>query len=86
MTEASSAVNNSLADRPSRPLADGEVLSLGKTRVRWLDTPHLPHGWDCGYLFEETTATLLCGDVFTQPGAAHDPLTEGGRSAEPEAE
>lgn len=65
-----------LADRPARPLADGEVLSLGSKRVRWLDAPHLPHGWECGYLFEETTATLLCGDLFTQPGAEHAPVTE----------
>lgn len=66
-----------LADRPARPLADGEVVSLGRSRVRWLDAPHLPHGWDCGYLLEETTGTLLCGDLFTQPGAKHAPVTEG---------
>jgi flavorubredoxin len=66
-----------LADRPSRPLGDGEVLELGKARLRWIDTPHLPHGWDCGYLFEETTGTLLCGDLFTQPGADNPPVTEG---------
>jgi glyoxylase-like metal-dependent hydrolase (beta-lactamase superfamily II) len=66
-----------LADRPARPMADGEVLSLGGKRVRWLDAPHLPHAWECGYLFEETTGTLLCGDLFTQPGADHAPLTEG---------
>ncbi|MEQ8460273.1 MAG: MBL fold metallo-hydrolase [Sandaracinaceae bacterium] len=64
------------ADRESRGMADGEVLSLGRHRVRWLDTPHLPHGWDCGYLFEETTGTLLCGDLLTQPGASHAPITE----------
>lgn len=68
---------NDLADRPARPLADGEVLDLGPMRVRWLDAPHLPHGWDCGYLFEETTKTLLCGDLFTQPGADHEAVTEG---------
>ena len=44
--------------------------------MRWLDTPHLPHGWECGYLFEETTRTLLCGDLFTQGGAEHAPTTE----------
>jgi flavorubredoxin len=65
------------ADRPARALADGETLSLGRTRVRWLDAPHLPHGWECGYLFEETGGTLFCGDVFTQPGAEHAPLTTG---------
>ena len=68
---------NDLADRPPRPLADGEVLDLGGKRVRWLDAPHLPHAWECGYLFEETTATLLCGDLFTQPGAKHAPVTGG---------
>jgi flavorubredoxin len=64
-----------LADRPPAALADGETKSLGKRRVRWLDAPHLPHGWDCGFLFEETTATLLCGDLFTQPGSGTEPLT-----------
>lgn len=68
---------NDLADREPRALADGEVLALGRARVRWLDAPHLPHGWECGYLYEETTATLLCGDLFTQPGSRHEPLTTG---------
>jgi len=67
---------NDLADRPARALADGETLSLGRARVRWLDAPHLPHGWECGYLFEESERTLLCGDLFTQPGADHPPLRE----------
>jgi flavorubredoxin len=58
------------ASRPPRPpLADGEVLDLGGKRLRWVDTPHVPHGWDAGVLFEETTATLLCGDLFTHVGA-----------------
>src|SRR5262249_42042475 len=52
-------------------------LSLGKKKVRWLDAPHLPHNWECGYMFEATTRTLLCGDLFTQGGADHPPLTEG---------
>ena len=64
-----------VADRPARPLADGETLSLGRMRVRWLDAPHLPHGWECGYLMELSTRTLLCGDLFTQPGAGDDPVT-----------
>lgn len=64
------------AARPARALADGEVLELGKHQVRWLDTPHVPHGWECGYLFEERTRTLLCGDLFTQGGAEHVPVTE----------
>lgn len=63
------------ADRPARALADDEELSLGRHVVRWVDTPHLPHAWECGHLFEKTTRTLFCGDLFTQGGAEHDPLT-----------
>jgi len=59
---------NDLADRPPRALADGEVLDLGGKRVRHIDTPHVPHGWDARVLFEETTETLLCGDLFTHLG------------------
>jgi len=68
---------NDIAIRPARALADGEVLELGSKRVRWFDAPHLPHGWDCGFLFEETTRTLFSGDLFTQPGAEHKAVTEG---------
>jgi flavorubredoxin len=57
-----------LADRPPRALADGEVVDLGGKRVRWIDTPHVPHGWESGLMFEETTGTLLCGDLFTRTG------------------
>ncbi len=64
------------AERAPRPLADGETLAIGTRRVRWLDTPHLPHAWECGFLFEEKTRTLLCGDLFTQGGADNPPLTE----------
>jgi flavorubredoxin len=67
---------NDLADRPPRPLADGEILSLGRHSVRWFDAPHLPHAWECGYLMEEQTRTLLCGDLFTQGGANQPALTE----------
>jgi flavorubredoxin len=59
---------NDFADRPPRVLADGEVIDLGGKRVRFIDTPHTPHGWDAGVLYEETTRTLLCGDLFTQLG------------------
>ena len=54
-----------LASRPPRPLADGEVLDIGGHRLRWLDTPHVPHSWDAGAMFDETTGTLFCGDLFT---------------------
>ena len=67
---------NDVADRPARALADGETLSLGRHAVRWFDTPHLPHAWECGFLLETRTRTLLCGDLFTQGGAEHAPLTE----------
>lgn len=55
--------------RTPRALADGEVLELGGKRVRWIDTPHVPHGWDAGLLFEETTRTLFCGDLLSHLGA-----------------
>src|SRR5262245_59876552 len=64
-----------LADRAARGLGDGEELSLGRRTVRWIDAPHLPHAWECGYLFDTLSQTLLCGDLFTQPGADNPPLT-----------
>lgn len=67
-----------LADRPPRALADGEALRTGTHTLRWLDAPHLPHAWECGFMIEEHTATLLCGDLFTQPGGGElPPLTTG---------
>jgi flavorubredoxin len=60
---------NDVADRAPRQLADGETIELGRgKRVRYIDTPHTPHGWDAGLLYEESTGTLLCGDLFTQLG------------------
>ncbi len=59
---------NEMADRAPRPLADGEVIDLGGKRVRHIDTPHVPHAWEARLLFEETTRTLLCGDLFTHLG------------------
>ena len=59
---------NDLADRPPRALTDGEVLDLGDKQVRHIDTPHVPHCWEARVLYEETTATLLCGDLFTHTG------------------
>lgn len=61
---------NDLADRPPRVLRHGEVIDLGSRRVRRIETPHVPHGWDAGLLYEETTSTLFCGDLFTAVGAA----------------
>lgn len=65
-----------LADRPPRALKDGETIDLGRHSVTWISTPHLPHAWECGHLFEETTKTLFCGDLFTQFGHQHLPITE----------
>jgi len=58
-----------LADRAPRPLTDGEVLDIGGHRMRWIDTPHVPHAWEAGLLYDETTRTLFCGDLFTRTGA-----------------
>ncbi len=65
-----------VADRPARALADGEALELGRHTLRWLDTPHVPHGWECGVMMETSTRTLLCGDLFTQPGGGATPVTD----------
>jgi flavorubredoxin len=59
---------NDLCDRPPRPLEDGETIDLGGKRVRQISTPHVPHGWEAQVLYEETTRTLLCGDLFSQVG------------------
>ena len=59
---------NDLAVRPPKPLEDEESLDLGGKRVRYLATPHVPHGWDAGVLYEETSQTLFCGDLFTRTG------------------
>jgi flavorubredoxin len=57
-----------MADRPPRALGDGEVIEIGAKRLRHIDTPHVPHGWEARVLYEETTRTLLCGDLFTRLG------------------
>ncbi|MGD9806402.1 MAG: MBL fold metallo-hydrolase [Hyphomicrobiaceae bacterium] len=68
---------NDMADRAPRALADGEIIDLGRQKkVRYIDTPHIPHGWDAGVMYEESTGTMLCGDLFTQLGDG-PALTEG---------
>jgi flavorubredoxin len=67
---------NDMADRVPCALRDGEQLTLGRHVVTWFDTPHLPHGWETGLMLEQQTRTLLCGDLFTQPGANTPALTE----------
>jgi flavorubredoxin len=59
---------NDLAERPPRALTNGEVLNIGRRRVRYIDTPHVPHAWESGLIYEEITGTLFCGDLFTQLG------------------
>lgn len=64
------------ADRPPRGLAEGDTIVLGRHNLRWLDAPHVPHAWDCGFMMEGATGTLLCGDLFAQAGSSHKPVTE----------
>lgn len=77
---------NDVANRPPRGLSDGEVLDLGGKRVRHLATPHVPHGWDAGLLFEEETSTLLASDLFTAsgrwPATTEDDIVEPALAAE----
>jgi flavorubredoxin len=64
------------ADRAPRALANDEVLALGRRAMKWFDTPHMPHSWECGLMMEQTTRTFFCGDLFTQGGAGEVALTE----------
>lgn len=63
-------------NRTAKPMMDGEILTLGRHTVEWIDAPHMPHGWNCGLLSETGTQTLFCGDLFTQSGDQHHPLAE----------
>jgi flavorubredoxin len=67
---------NDFAARPPRVLADKEDLELGRHRIRWFDTPHVPHAWECGLAMDMTTRTFFCGDLFTQGGSGAVALTE----------
>ena len=67
---------NDVAARAPRALADGEVLAIGRHKLKWFDTPHVPHGWECGFMMETETKTLLCGDLFTQGGSGATPVTD----------
>ncbi|HEY3140094.1 MAG TPA: MBL fold metallo-hydrolase [Acidimicrobiales bacterium] len=77
---------NDMCDRPPRPLEDGEIIDLGGKRVRQISTPHVPHGWEAQVFYEETTGTLLCGDLFTQigngPALTTDDLVEPAMATE----
>jgi len=67
---------NDYANRAPRVLADGELLALGRHTMKWFDTPHVPHAWECGLMVDTATRTFFCGDLFTQGGAGDDALTE----------
>lgn len=69
------SVDDCLALRPAKGIVDGEVLKTGRYRFRFLATPHVPHCWEAGLLFEETEQTLLCSDLFHQDGDV-EPMTE----------
>ena len=56
------------SNRPPRGLKPDEILGTGRHRFRFVPTPHLPHGWDAGVLFEETDRVLLCSDLMHQLG------------------
>ena len=77
---------NDLCDRPPRALEEGEVIDIGGKRLRQISTPHVPHGWEAQVLFEETTSTLLCGDLFSHVGAGpavtNDDVIEKAMAAE----
>ena len=68
------SVDDCLALRPAKGMADGEVLETGKYRFRFLATPHVPHCWESGLMFEETQRTLLCSDLLHQGGNV-EPVT-----------
>lgn len=70
-------INSDAWERPARVLADGGTLVTGARTFEWIDAPHFPHAWENGFLFDRSTATLFCGDLFTQPGEGDVALTEG---------
>jgi flavorubredoxin len=70
-----------MCDRPPRPMGEGEVLDLGGKRLRFVPTPHVPHGWEAITVFEETTRTLLCGDLLTHLGRV--PVSTSGDVVQP---
>jgi flavorubredoxin len=66
---------NDLVDVEPMGMDQGDSIDLGRREVVWQSTPHLPHGWECGYLFDRTHHILLCGDLFTQPGTGESAIT-----------
>lgn len=68
---------NDMAARAAHALGDGEAIAIGSREIEWIDAPHLPHNWECGYVFDRRTRTLFCGDLFTQPGHDNPAVTSG---------
>jgi flavorubredoxin len=66
-----------ISARPPRPLADGEVIDIGGHVLQWVDTPHVPGPWEAGVLFDQTTKTLFCGDLFSRTGPAPATTSDG---------
>jgi flavorubredoxin len=66
-----------LTDRPAQVLTDGQSHSIGSRSLTWIDAPQVPHAWDNGFLWDASTRTLFSGDLFTQPGGKHPPVTDG---------
>ena len=65
-----------MSSRPLRPIADGEVLDLGSHQLRWMDTPHVPGPWEAGVMFDDSTRTLFCGDLFSRTGQTEPTTTD----------
>jgi flavorubredoxin len=77
---------NDLSDRPPRPMGPDAVLDIGGHVMRFVPTPHVPHNWESGLWFDETTRTLLAGDLFSQvgpgPAVTEDDIVEASLVAE----
>ena len=66
-----------ISTRPARPLTNGEIIDTGDHQLQWIDTPHVPGPWEAGVLFDQTTRTLFCGDLFSRTGPAPATTTDG---------
>ena len=68
---------SNIATRPPRPLTNDEIIDIGDHRLQWIDTPHVPGPWEAGVLFDQTTRTLFCGDLFSRTGPTPPTTTDG---------
>ena len=69
-------INGGTYLRAPRALDDGAEVALGSMSVRFLASPHFPHGWEAGLMFETTTRSLLASDLLTQTGTGEEPLRQ----------